>query len=234
MSDLSLFYSSMSGVLNQWSDFKTSRKLYKPYFDMQKSNAKSASESAAEKVKSSDTTKKSTTSSSSAVKDKLKTYATNVTTSASKLEKAFEKDEVTGEIDRDKALSAAKDFVNSFNELYSSTRQSGNKSVSSKSEFISNMTGAYARKLENAGISVGSDGKLSINEEEFKNADAADLDKIFGKSNSFASFMSSQGKSLAAYADTSAYTGSTYTKSGSVASASNASAISGLVYNQLF
>ena len=233
MSDLSLFYSSMSGVLNQWSDFKTSRKLYKPYFDMQKSNAKSASESAAEKVKKNDTSKKASASSST-VQDKLKTYATNVAASASNLEKAFAKDEVTGETDRDKALSAAKDFVNSYNELYASTRQSGNKSVSSKSEFISNMTNAYTHKLENVGISIGSDGKLSINEAEFKNADDGDLDKVFGKSNSFASFMSNQGKALAAYADTSAYTGSTYTKSGNVASASNASAVSGLIYNQLF
>jgi len=136
MSDLSLFYSSMSNVLNQWSDFKVSRNLYKSYFAMQKSNAKEAAESSAAKFKKEDTSTKKTSSSTTAAKDKLKTYAGNVTSSVTKLDTAFKADEKTGEIDYDKAFSAAQDFVKSYNELYSSTRQSRNSSVSGKSQFV--------------------------------------------------------------------------------------------------
>ena len=236
MSDLSLFYSSMSNVLNQWSDFKVSKNLYKSYFAMQKSNAKEAAESSAAEFKKEDTsTKKTTSAYSAASKDKLKTYAGNVSSAVTKLDTAFKADEKTGEIDYDKAYSAASDFVNSYNELYSSTRQSGNSSVSGKSQFVNNMTNAYSRKLEAVGISVGSDGKMSIDKDKFMDADEDELDQIFGKKNSYASFVSDQAKALSAYADSASYlNANTYTKTGQVASAQNASASSGFLYNQLF
>lgn len=222
----------MSSVLNQWSDFRVSKNLYKPYFEMQKQNTKTSAESAAESLKK---TKESTTTAKSGAKDKLKTYANSVASAVSKAETAIKADDTTGEIDMDKAYTAAQDFVNSYNDLYSSTRQSGNATVSNKNEFISNMTNAYNRKLQNVGISAGSDGKLSIDKETFMKADSSDLEAVFGKKSSFASFMSDQSRALAAYADTSAYnSGTTYTKTGDTASASNASAVSGLLYNQLF
>jgi len=60
-------------------------------------------------------------------------------------------------------------------------------------------------------------------------------EEIFGKKNSFASFMSEQANAVSAYAQTAAYldANKTYTSSGTVAS-SNASALSGVLYNQLF
>jgi transcription-repair coupling factor (superfamily II helicase) len=236
MSDMSLFFNSMSGVLNQWSDFKVSRNLYKSYFDMQKTNAKESASEAASKFEKKETAKKTSSSAYSAsTTDKLKTYANNVTSAVSNLESAFKTDEKTGEIDRDKAYEAANKFVDSFNELYSSTRKSGNSTVSNKSQFVANMTNAYTRKLENVGISVGSDGKLSIDKDTFNNADEKDLNEVFGKKDSYASFMSTQANAFSAYAQSAAYldANSTYTKAGTVAS-SNASALSGVLYNQLF
>jgi hypothetical protein len=236
MSDMSLFFNSMSGVLNQWSDFKVSRNLYKSYFDMQKTNAKEAASEAVSKYEKKETAKKTSSSAySAATNDKLKTYASNVTSAVSNLEKSFKADEATGEIDRDKAFEAASKFVDSYNELYSSTRKSGNTTVSGKSQFVANMTNAYTRKLEKVGISVGSDGKLSINKDTFKDADENDLNEVFGKKDSYASFMSTQANAFSAYAQSAAYldANSTYTKAGTVAS-SNASALSGVLYNQLF
>jgi hypothetical protein len=236
MSDMNIFYSSMSNVINQWSDFRVSKNLYKSYFDMQKTNAKSAAEEAASKVKEKKESSASTAYSASK-NDKLKAYADNVSKAVSGLEKAFTADSKTGEIDTDKALEAATDFVDSYNDLYSSTRGSGNSAVSNKSQFISNMTNAYSRKLEKVGINVGSDGKLSIDKDAFKNADKSDLDEIFGKKNSYASFMSAQADAVSAYSQTAAYldaSNSTYTKTGAVTGSANASALSGVLYNQLF
>lgn len=204
---------------------------------MQKTNAKSASEEAASKLSEKAEAKKTSSTAYSASKnDKLKTYADNVSSAVKGLESAFKTDSTTGDIDRAKAYDAASSFVDSFNELYSSTRGSGNSTVSNKSEFISKMTSAYSNKLSDVGISVGSDGKLSIDKDKFNSASSEDLDKIFGKKDSFASFMSTQANAVSAYSQTSAYldANSTYTKTGAVASSTNASALSGVLYNQLF
>lgn len=233
MSDMSIFYSSMSNVLNQWSDFRVSRNLYKSYFAMQKSNAADSAKEAASKFEN---TKKTTSSAYSAsANDKLKTYSSDLKNAVSNLESAFKEDAKTGEVDNDKAFSAAQSFVDSYNKLYSSTRSSGNSTVSGKSEFVAKMTNAYTNKLGKVGISVGSDGKLSIDKDTFNNSSAEAREEIFGKKNSYASFMSEQATAMNAYAQSAAYldANSTYTKSGTVAS-SNASALSGVLYNQLF
>ena len=225
----------MSNVLNQWSDFRVSRNLYKSYFAMQKQNATDSANEAASKL--TENAKKTTTSSaySAAGNDKLKTYSADLKNAAANLESAFKEDANTGEVDNEKALSAAQSFVDSYNQLYSSTRSSGNSTVSGKSEFISKMTNAYTNKLAKVGISVGSDGKLSIDKDTFSNSSAEEREEIFGKKNSYASFMSEQANAINAYAQSAAYldANSTYTKSGTVAS-SNASALSGVLYNQLF
>lgn len=229
MSDMSFFYSSMSSVLTQWSDFKVSKNLYKSYFDMQKSLTATSGNNS-KKIENS--TKKS----ASTATDKLKTYANNLTASAGKLEAAFKADEKTGELDMEKAYSAAEEFVNSFNELFSSVRGSGNQSVSNRSEFIANMTNAYTRKLEKVGISVNSDGTLALNKDSFNSANSDDFTEIFGKKNSFASFMSSQASGLAAYADTAAYlTPDTYSKVDLLDSGSTkANTASGYLYDKYF
>ncbi len=233
MSDMSLFYSSMSNVLNQWSDFKVAKPLYKHYFNQQKTESESAAKEAASKYEKK--TSSSSTAYSASGNDKLKTYADSVNTSVKDLETAFKADEATGEIDRDKAFAAAEKFVKSYNDLYSSTRSSGNQTVSNKSQFIANMTNAYSRKLDSVGISIGSDGKLSIDKDTFNSASEDELDKVFGKKDSFSSFMSTQANAVSAYSQTAAYKEATktYTSSGTVAS-SNASALSGVLYNQLF
>ena len=231
---MSLFYSSMSGVLNQWSDFKVAKPLYKQYFAQQKAQTETTAKEAASKYEKK-TTSSSTTAYSASKNDKLKTYADDLNSSVTNLETAFKADETTGEIDRDKAFEAAEKFVKSYNDLYSSTRASGNKTVSNKSQFIANMTNAYSGKLQNVGISVGSDGKLSIDKDTFNSASEDDLDKVFGKKESYASFMSTQANAVSAYSQTAAYKEATktYTSSGTVAS-TNASALSGVLYNQLF
>ena len=200
MSDMNLFYSSMSNVLSQWSDFRVSKGLYKEYFAMQKASTKSAAEEAADKL-----TEKKTDKTKNNVADKLKTYANNLSSSILSLEKAFKEDEKTGEINQDSAYEAASKFVDSYNELVSSIRKSGNAAVSNRSEFIVSMTTAYTRRFGEVGITASSDGTLKLDKEAFMKADAEDYAKVFGKDNSFASYMQTQAKGLAAFADTAEY-----------------------------
>lgn len=223
----------MSNVLNQWSDFRVAKPLYKYYFAQQKAETTSSAKEAASKFEKNET--KASSAYSASKNDKLKTYADNVKTAASNLESAFKEDEKTGEVDMEKAYSTAESFVNSYNDLYSSTRGSGNASVSGKSQFVANMTDAYSNKLAKVGITKGSDGTLRIDKDKFNEASDEEREEIFGKKNSYASFMSEQANAVSAYAQTAAYldANKTYTNSGTVAS-SNSTALSGVLFNQIF
>ncbi len=218
------FYLSMSNVMTQWNDFKVSKHLYKAYFDMKK--AESSSDSNAQEK-----TKKITHKNN--VEDKLGTLSSNVSSAVSKLDSAFAVDKETGEMDYDKAFTAAEGFVNSYNELVSSIRTSGNESISGKHQFISNMTNAYTKRLSDVGITVQSDGKLAIDKDTFKSASASELEKIFGKKESFASFMESQAKQLSNLAakETAAKDAATYNQSGTKATEN--ALTSGAILNML-
>ena len=230
---LDLFYNSMSSVLAQWSDFRVSRNLYRPYFNMQKAKAGSSSETQAAKTAE----KKTSSSKAYQTADKLKSTASALSASSKSLETAFAKDAKTGEPDTEKAYNAAKSFIDSYNGLYSAIRGSGNKSLSAKSEFMSNMTTAYGRALGKAGITRNADGTLSIDREKFESASCDELDAIFGSKGSFASFASGQADSLAKYAETDAYLkAGTYTKTDILSKNTSAysSSVSGYLYDRFF
>mgnify|MGYP003304126404 FL=1 len=187
----------MSNVLNQWSDFRVSKNLYKEYFAMQKQQDTSSSESYIQKLINGSTEK--------VYEDKLGSLSNAVSEAVSKLETAFAENEETGEIDYDAAYTAAESFVKSYNDFVSGIGSSGDSTVSNKDTFVANMTNAYTKRLENVGISVGADGTLSIDKEAFNSASASQLDRVFGKEDSFASFMGEQAKQLEAYAESDRY-----------------------------
>ena len=218
------FYSSMSNVLTQWSDFRVSKNLYQAYFDMQKSeNGSSSEESYIQKLINGSTEK--------LYEDKLGSLSQAVSESVEKLEKAFAIDEETDEIDYDAAYSAAESFINSYNDFVTNTGSSGDKTVSNKNTFIGNMTTAYTRRLEKAGVSIGSDGTLSIDKEAFNSATASQLEQAFGKENSFASFMGEQARQLEAYAQSDIYNRlNAYNQTGNVTNIVN---MSGAFLNML-
>lgn len=192
------FFSSMSNVVSQWSDFRVSKNLYQAYFDMQKTQQQGSSdESYIQKLINGSTEK--------LYEDKLGSLSKAVSESVEKLDKVFGIDEETEEIDYAAAYTAAEDFISSFNQFVKDTSSSGNQTVSNKNDFISNMTTAYTRRLENVGVTVGTDGTLSIDKETFNNATFSQLQRVFGEEDSFASFMGEQAKQLQAYAESDRY-----------------------------
>lgn len=218
------FYNSMNNVLTQWSDFRVSKNLYKPYFEMQKTQSDSSSEeSYIQKLINGSTEK--------LYEDKLGTLSKAVSESVTKLEKAFAEDEETGEIDYDAAYKAAEGFVESYNNFVTNTGSSGDKTVSNKNSFVGNMTTAYTRRLEKVGISIGSDGTLAIDRDTFDSATASQLEQVFGKEDSFAGFMGEQAKQLEAYAESDRYNKlNAYNQTGNVTNIVN---MSGAFLNML-
>ena len=191
------FYSSMSNVLNQWSDFRVSKNLYKEYFAMQKQENTSSSESYVQKLINGSTEK--------LYEDKLGSLSNAVSESVKKLEVAFAEDKETGEIDYDAAYTAAENFVKSYNDFVSAIGSSGDSTVSNKDSFVANMTNAYTTRLDKVGISIKSDGTLAIDKEAFNSASVTSLERVFGKEDSFASFMGEQAKQLETYAESDRY-----------------------------
>lgn len=211
-------YNSMSNVLSQWSDFRVSKNLYKAYFDMQKNNgfSEAPEESYIQKLINGSTEK--------LYEDKLGSLSTAVSNSVDKLEKAFAIGEETDEIDYDAAYTAAEGFIKSYNDFVSSISSSGDVTVSNKNTFIGNMTTAYTRRLEKVGVTVGSDGTLSIDKEAFNSATASQLEQVFGKEDSFAEFMDKQAEQLKAYSQSDLYNKvSAYNQTGNVTNLVNMS-----------
>ena len=226
MSNMNFFYSSMSSVLSQWSDFRVSKNLYKEYFAMQKENNTSSAENAVNKYINEKTKSKT--------QDKLKTYSDNLTSAVEKAEKAFEADTKTSEIDTDKAYSAASDFVDSYNQLVSSIKTSGNMAVSNRSEYIANMTNAYTRKLAAVGITTNSDGTLKLDKEVFVKADEKAYSDVFSGRNSFASYMKTQAKGLSAYSQTSLYQESGNYPLNKLTEQNSSNNVTGYLFDKLF
>ena len=120
----------------------------------QQFSTKSNSANAARKAYQSNTYSGTTVS-------RLNEAVSGVATSVSALSKAMQTDAKTGALDREKAYSAAKDFVDSYNELYSSVKSSRSGFVSGRTTVIANTARAYSGTLEDAGVTVAKDGSIS-------------------------------------------------------------------------
>ena len=111
------------------------------------------------------------------------------------------------EEDREKAAEKAADFIKKYNSLVSYGDGSLYNNVAQKTEWMMNLTDQNAALLNNAGITVGADGKLSFDKEAFMKADEDTLRDTFTRNASWAEkveYKAEQVYSLALTGDTSA------------------------------
>lgn len=88
--------------------------------------------------------------------------------------------------DPEKTLSAVKSFVESYNGTIDGLKNSENMKVLQKGLTLANTTNAYARTLKRVGISVGSDNRLTLDEDKLKKASPATLGSLFSGNYSLA------------------------------------------------
>ena len=88
--------------------------------------------------------------------------------------------------DKDKIYNAVKGFVNDYNKVIDSALYSGNQSLQASASSMGNTTRIMSRSLNDVGISMGRDGKLSIDEETFKNSNMDKVKQLFNGSGSYA------------------------------------------------
>lgn len=88
---------------------------------------------------------------------------------------------------RDELYDATKKFVDSYNSVVKSAAKTDNVSVTKSVQWMKDDTKAHEKMLAKAGISVGKDGTLSLDEEKFKAANLSDLEFELGKNSSVVS-----------------------------------------------
>lgn len=88
--------------------------------------------------------------------------------------------------DPEKSVSAVKNFVDSYNSTLDSLKNSENAKALEKGVQMVNSTKAYSRTLKRIGISVGSDNRMSIDEDKLKASSPLTMKSLFSGSYSLA------------------------------------------------
>ena len=81
---------------------------------------------------------------------------------------AFNKDDLwkqtDGNFDMDKIAGAVKNFANEYNDVIGQASKVSSKEVSQSIGYMSSMTNTMSKALAKVGVTVGIDGKLSVDE----------------------------------------------------------------------
>ena len=114
----------------------------------------------------------------------------------SKVDKTDKDGNIAKEYDTDKIAKAVSSFVKDYNSLVSSTADSSSRYVLNSASNMVNYTRANADLLKKIGISVGSDNKLTVDEDKLKASDMAVVKSLFKDSGSFGQTISAKASTI--------------------------------------
>ncbi len=225
---------STSSILSDYSSIKNGsyKKLLKAYY------AKT------------DTT--STDSSSSTSSDSTKTIAriqsaaTDLVSSADTLtakgtKSIFKQKEITTTdasgnktttqgYDKDAIYKAVKEFVSDYNTMVDEGAEAESTSILKSTLSMTRLSTSNTNLLNEVGITVGSNNKLSVNEDTFKKADMSTIKTLFNGSNSYAATISAKASKIKSAALLESLKANTYTNTANYGDAYT----TGNIYNSLF
>ncbi len=196
-SSTSSFYSN----LGEYSSIRNGayRKLVKSYYKKMNST-------------DSDTTDKSTTgskgkntkvnSTGTVALSTVKSEASDLVTSAKKLT-ATGKDSLFAseeKYDADATYKTVSNFITQYNDTVDALSKVSSTAVKSAGNHMQNMTNIMSKGLSKVGITVGTDGKLTVDEQKFKAADMSKVKVLFNGSSSYAGVVSSAAGRVASQA----------------------------------
>ena len=102
--------------------------------------------------------------------------------------------------DPDEAYRAVSAFVTDYNETLDAANKTWNSAITTASSSMSRMTGIMSGSLSKAGITVGIDGKLSIDEENFKKTDMDTVKNLFGSTGYYSRSVASSAQRISSIA----------------------------------
>lgn len=133
-------------------------------------------------------------------------------------EKTGEKTTTTG-YDMDAITKAVKNFAKDYNSTLDVASNSKDTSVLRNTLYMTKYTKALSNSLDKIGISVGSDNKLTVDEEKLKKADMNDVKSLLNGKNSFADAVATRATTIGNSAKQGMTTsGSLYKSNGSFSS----------------
>ena len=191
----------MSGI--NYADYNSIRngsyrKLVKAYY------AKESGTSSSNSTSKTDSTTDKTTSSQKVNAATVRDSASNLVNdvkelSSDKLWKkttTTDKDSVTStDYDKDAIYKAVSSFAKDYNSLVSASGNSSDNSVLRTSSTMVAYTKANKNLLSKVGITVGSDNKLTVDEDKFKSADMTTVKSLFTGRGSFGKMTSTSATS---------------------------------------
>ena len=98
--------------------------------------------------------------------------------------------------DKDAAYKAVSEFVTNYNETITAADKLDNSAINNAVSSMARMTGIMGKSLSNAGITVGVDGKMSVDEEAFKKADMDTVKNLFGSNGYFGRSIASSAQRI--------------------------------------
>ena len=188
--------SSGSGSSNILADYASIRngsyaKLTKAYYKKQKSDgtdtaeAKKETASAEEKI--------------AAKASKLKSAVSALTDNKSLFEKKTVKDKdgnETTDYDWDAIGEKLQNFVDSYNEAFAGASNSSVKSSYNAGLNMATASASNVKMLSAVGISIGEDGKLSLDKDALKESNINDLKSLFSGTGSYADGIGSRATTI--------------------------------------
>jgi hypothetical protein len=176
---LSLDYTTLASIKNG-----SYKKLLSAYYSKTDSSSDSSSSS------TSSTSTSQTKINAASVRDNAADLsdsidALNKTSLWQKKEKTDDDGNKTTSYDTDAIYKAVKSYVDNYNTMISSTGNSSDNTVLRSASTAVSTTKANKNLLAEIGISIGSDNKLTIDEDDFKAADMTTVKSLFQGAGSY-------------------------------------------------
>ncbi len=115
--------------------------------------------------------------------------------------------------DVEKIYNTVKDFVRDYNKVVDDAMESGSQPIKGSVSNMALTTRIMSGNLSQIGINLGSDGKLTLDESQFKNSDMNQVKNLFNGSDSYGAMVgtaSSRISGMAAYQSRQNQTGYRY------------------------
>ncbi len=116
--------------------------------------------------------------------------------------------------DTDAIYKAVKQFTSDYNDLLDEASESNTTSILRAANTMVNYSKVNQNLLAKVGITIGSDNKLSVDEETFKKADMSNVKALFQTRGSYGYQVDAQASLIESYAKTEAAKSNTYSQSG--------------------
>jgi len=119
------------------------------------------------------------------------------------------------EAGKEKNLKAVKDFISSYNSVIDTADDVNSKSILRNAVWMTNITSKSAGLLNEIGISVGKDNKLTLDETKWENANISAKSALFNGRQGFAEKMVYKAGQMTNFsAEKASYTASAYKNNG--------------------